>query len=119
MINIVQPFFRRTGRPRHISRAVSALMLSSVLTPIPAAMALPLPAGVGPLTQGGSALFEVRVRRFRHPAPACDPEIDCPGRRPPGAPDVDARPFEGTLGRPCAYRYRYESTGTRRVRVCF
>ncbi|WP_238180469.1 hypothetical protein [Methylobacterium haplocladii] len=50
---------------------------------------------------------------------SCDPQTECPGRRPPGAPDRDARPFEGTLGRPCAYRWRYTPSGTRRVRVCF
>ncbi|TXN19680.1 hypothetical protein [Methylobacterium sp. WL9] len=49
----------------------------------------------------------------------CDWPTACPGRRPPGAPDRDARPFEGTLGRPCAYRWRYTPSGTRQVRVCF
>ncbi len=44
-------------------------------------------------------------------------------RRPPGPPDRDVRPFEGTargaLGRPCGIRWRYTPSGPRRVRVCF
>ncbi len=44
-------------------------------------------------------------------------------RRPPGPPDRDVRPFEGTLrgalGRPCGIRWRYTPSGPRRVRICF
>jgi hypothetical protein len=44
-------------------------------------------------------------------------------RRPPGPPDRDVRPFDGTfrgaLGRPCGIRWRYTPSGPRRVRVCF
>lgn len=55
------------------------------------------------------------------------PRSDCAWpvrcRRPPGPPDRDARPFEGTargaLGRPCGIRWRYTPSGPLRVRVCF
>ncbi len=44
-------------------------------------------------------------------------------RRPPGPPDRDVRPFDGTLrgalGRPCGIRWRYAPSGPRRVRICF
>lgn len=50
---------------------------------------------------------------------SCRSDRECPGRRPPGAPDRDARPFEGTLGRPCGYRVRFTPQGERRVRVCY
>ncbi|GEP12680.1 hypothetical protein MGN01_45250 [Methylobacterium gnaphalii] len=63
-------------------------------------------------------VFSGRTAEAR-PLTRCDPRTDCPGRRPPGAPDRDARPFEGTLGRPCGYRWRYAPSGTRKVRVCF
>lgn len=36
-----------------------------------------------------------------------------------GRPDRQVQPFEGTLGRPCAYRWRATPSGTRKVRVCF
>ncbi|WP_284211854.1 hypothetical protein [Methylobacterium brachythecii] len=62
--------------------------------------------------------LDVQAADARRPG-RCDPQVDCPGRRPPGAPDRDARPFEGTLGRPCGYRWQYSPSGTRRVRVCF
>lgn len=49
----------------------------------------------------------------------------CPGRHPcrrqagPGPSDRDVHPFEGSLGRPCAYRWRETPSGPRKVRVCF
>ena len=43
---------------------------------------------------------------------------DCPPRTVPGGPDRDVRPFEGTLGRPCAWRERPTPSGPRRVRTC-
>jgi len=39
--------------------------------------------------------------------------------RPPGPADRDVRPFEGSLGRPCAWRQRETPSGPRRVRICF
>lgn len=52
---------------------------------------------------------------------ACPQPLRC--RRPPGPPDRDVRPFEGSLqgalGRPCGIRWRYTPSGPRRVRVCF
>ncbi|WP_232627930.1 hypothetical protein [Methylobacterium sp. Leaf118] len=51
----------------------------------------------------------------------CPQPVRC--RRPPGPPDRDVRPFEGSvqgaLGRPCGFRWRYTPSGPRRVRVCF
>ncbi|MFC6027327.1 MULTISPECIES: hypothetical protein [Methylobacterium] len=43
----------------------------------------------------------------------------CPPRVQPGGPDRDARPFTGSLGRPCAWRDRPTPEGPRRVRVCW
>lgn len=33
--------------------------------------------------------------------------------------DRHVHPFEGSLGRPCAYRWRATPSGTRKVRVCY
>ena len=101
MINIVHAFFRDEGRRRNTgSRPAPVRML-----PLMLCMAVLIAADTAAAAAGRSRI--------------CDLLTECPGRRPPGAPDRDARPFEGTLGRPCAYRWRYTPSGTRRVRVCF
>lgn len=33
--------------------------------------------------------------------------------------DRQVHPFEGSLGRPCGYRWRATPSGTRKVRVCY
>ncbi|KQT07332.1 hypothetical protein ASG40_15270 [Methylobacterium sp. Leaf399] len=38
---------------------------------------------------------------------------------PPPPVDRQVAPFEGSLGRPCGYRWRATPSGTRKVRVCF
>lgn len=43
----------------------------------------------------------------------------CVRQAGPGPADRQVHPFEGTLGRPCAYRWRPTPSGTRKVRVCF
>ncbi|WP_191970301.1 hypothetical protein [Methylobacterium planeticum] len=45
--------------------------------------------------------------------PVC---VEQPGA---GGLDRDVRPFEGSLGRPCAWRWRPTPSGTRKVRVCY
>ncbi|GJE60378.1 hypothetical protein MPOCJGCO_2489 [Methylobacterium trifolii] len=50
---------------------------------------------------------------------ACNFLGDCPRKTAPGGPDRDVRPFEGSLGRPCARRERPTPEGPRRVRVCY
>ena len=50
---------------------------------------------------------------------ACNFLGKCPARVAPGGPDRDVRPFNGTLGRPCAWRDRPTPEGVRRVRVCW
>ena len=51
--------------------------------------------------------------------------IVCPGPPPcrpqagPGPADRQVQPFRGSLGRPCAYRWRETPSGTRKVRVCY
>ena len=37
----------------------------------------------------------------------------------PGPADRAVHPFEGSLGRPCAYRTRFTPQGNRKVRVCY
>ena len=67
-------------------------------------------------TLGGGGWLIVPSVEFTFP---CD-RLD--GCRNPGAsqqPDRQVDPFEGTLGRPCAYRWRPTPSGTRKVRVCF
>lgn len=103
MINIVQRVFRDDAQRRNICARRSAAARLLCLLAVPAlqpasAGARPLPVVCGP---GG----------------ICEERADA--RRPPGAPDRDARPFGGSLGRPCAYRWRFTPEGTRRVRVCF
>lgn len=49
---------------------------------------------------------------------ACNVLGDCPRRTVPGPADRDVRPFDGTLGRPCAWRERPTPSGPRRVRTC-
>ncbi|MGU3541138.1 hypothetical protein [Methylobacterium sp. A54F] len=49
----------------------------------------------------------------------CDRVLGCIPQATPGAPDRDVRPFEGSLGRPCGWRYRPTPSGTRRVRACY
>ena len=43
----------------------------------------------------------------------------CIDQAGPGGLDRDVRPFEGSLGRPCAWRWRPTPSGTRKVRVCY
>ncbi|WP_245516721.1 hypothetical protein [Methylobacterium segetis] len=50
---------------------------------------------------------------------ACDFLGRCPIQASPGAPDRDVQPFEGSLGRPCGWRWRATPSGTRKVRVCY
>ncbi|GEP07640.1 hypothetical protein [Methylobacterium oxalidis] len=50
---------------------------------------------------------------------ACDFLGRCPVQASPGAPDRDVQPFEGSLGRPCGWRWRETPSGTRKVRVCY
>ncbi|MET3695611.1 hypothetical protein [Methylobacterium goesingense] len=62
------------------------------------------------------------VRRHAPVAPftfPCGTPGACGVQAGPGPADRDVRPFEGTLGRPCAYRTRATPEGTRKVRVCF
>ena len=50
---------------------------------------------------------------------ACGPGAPCRPQAGPGPADRAVHPFEGTLGRPCGYRWRATPEGTRKVRVCF
>lgn len=50
---------------------------------------------------------------------ACDGSGPCRPQAAPGPADRAVHPFEGGLGRPCAYRWRATPEGTRKVRVCF
>jgi hypothetical protein len=56
---------------------------------------------------------------------ATDFTFVCPGPPPcrpqagPGPADRQVQPFTGSLGRPCAYRWRETPSGPRKVRVCF
>lgn len=49
----------------------------------------------------------------------CEFSHDCRPRTIPGPPDRQVTPFEGTLGRPCGWRWRPTPSGTRKVRVCY
>ncbi|SFH13513.1 hypothetical protein SAMN05192565_14510 [Methylobacterium gossipiicola] len=49
----------------------------------------------------------------------CLGEHPCRPQAGPGAADRRVDPFQGSLGRPCAYRWRETPSGTRKVRVCF
>ncbi|WP_430913699.1 hypothetical protein [Methylobacterium sp. sgz302541] len=48
----------------------------------------------------------------------CEFSHDCRPRTIPGPPDRQVAPFQGTLGRPCGWRWRPTPSGTRKVRVC-
>ncbi|MCJ2035438.1 hypothetical protein [Methylobacterium sp. J-068] len=50
---------------------------------------------------------------------SCDGPAPCRPGAAPGPADRAVRPFKGSLGRPCAYRWRATPQGTRKVRVCF
>lgn len=50
---------------------------------------------------------------------ACAFDPVCIDQAGPGGLDRDVRPFEGSLGRPCAWRWRPTPSGTRKVRVCY
>ncbi|WP_246733495.1 hypothetical protein [Methylobacterium sp. BTF04] len=50
---------------------------------------------------------------------ACEGVEPCVPKAAPGPADRQVHPFEGTLGRPCAYRWRETPSGTRKVRVCY
>ncbi|MCJ2084151.1 hypothetical protein [Methylobacterium sp. J-090] len=50
---------------------------------------------------------------------ACSHSQPCRRQAGPGPADRDVHPFEGSLGRPCAYRWRETPSGTRKVRVCY
>lgn len=50
---------------------------------------------------------------------ACGFEETCRPRAAPGPADRQVRPFEGSLGRPCTYRWRDTPSGPRKVRVCY
>lgn len=115
MINIVHGFFRDALRTRHTVSPIYATLIFLLALSAMTASASDSHAAFGyasRLPEAPGALL--LARSLDH----CGRD-DCPGRRPPGAPDRDARPFEGTLGRPCAYRRRFSPQGTRRVRVCF
>ena len=117
MINIVHSLFQRQTLRRNtagLRKAFAFMPVFAVLAPVSpygaSAAHLPVAHGIGV-----SGAVSPAGRR----GIICDPDVDCPGRRPPGDPDRDARPFEGTLGRPCAYRWRFEPSGKRRYRVCY
>ena len=122
MINIVHPFFcsavcpRNTRSGRSRARVVTGLVgLMTLASFIEDARAMP---GFGIPARAG-----MPAKRVSDITIPCVFGLGCVDRpvpgRPPGPPDRDARPFEGTLGRPCAYRSRFTPSGTRRVRVCF
>ena len=80
------------------------------------------------LIQGGSVLAadpaadrRLESRRGRaHPVTiACGAAGPCRDQAGPGPADRAVHPFEGSLGRPCGYRWRATPEGTRKVRVCF
>ncbi|MBX9934064.1 MAG: hypothetical protein K2Y56_21520 [Methylobacterium sp.] len=52
---------------------------------------------------------------------SADAETTFPAFRLTPEPKSDrlVRPFEGSLGRPCGYRWRETPSGTRKVRVCY
>ena len=83
-------------------------MTPALRTPLLACATL-LAIGAGPAGAADAGAAGVRAR-------PCAGNVRC--RRPPGPPDRDVRPFEGTLGRPCGLRWRETPEGTRRVRVC-
>lgn len=74
-----------------------------------AVLAIALPAGLAGAADAGPAPFTF----------ACGFRETCPPQAGPGPADRQVRPFEGSLGRPCAYRWRETPSGTRKVRVCF
>ncbi|WP_155911987.1 hypothetical protein [Methylobacterium sp. 77] len=77
----------------------------------------PEPSAASPLA-GRGVLDDI-------PAPVLEFTLPCDrldGCSHPGAsqqPDRRVHPFEGTLGRPCGYRWRPTPSGTRKVRVCY
>lgn len=50
---------------------------------------------------------------------ACGGPEPCRPQAAPGPADREVHPFAGSLGRPCAWRWRETPSGTRKVRVCF
>ncbi|MFD1303565.1 hypothetical protein [Methylobacterium marchantiae] len=75
-------------------------------------MASPLAGSVIP----AGASVPAPVFEFRLP---CDRLDGCQNPGSSQQPDRRVHPFEGTLGRPCAYRWRPTPSGTRKVRVCY
>lgn len=84
--------------------------------------------GCALLLQAGSprAAEPAQAPRASHPSArharftfACGPFAPCRPQAAPGPADRSVHPFEGTLGRPCGYRWRATPEGTRKVRVCF
>lgn len=74
-----------------------------------------LPAGGADAAETGSAGAAARSRITS----ACANGQSCRRQAGPGPADRDVHPFEGSLGRPCAYRRRETPSGPRTVRVCF
>lgn len=50
---------------------------------------------------------------------ACGEPEPCRPQAAPGPADREVYPFAGSMGRPCAWRWRETPSGTRKVRVCF
>lgn len=97
------------------------------LRPVCALLLALLPAGVT-LCPGTAAAAPPAGSEFRDGTLVLPPSLEftfpcdrLDGCRNPGAsqqPDRQVRPFDGTLGRPCAYRFRATPSGTRKVRIC-
>ncbi|GJD97723.1 hypothetical protein OCOJLMKI_4956 [Methylobacterium iners] len=67
--------------------------------------------GAGILAAGPAWAGEITGPGFRALPPHCPLHAPCDDRQ--------VQPFEGSLGRPCGYRWRPTPSGTRKVRVCF
>lgn len=118
MINIMHALFpsgTRRGNPRP---AMKDVPLSAFLSLAWIGLFLSAQAEMGPpfSTVADGPRPSAPVAGFTF---SCDRRGGCERPPLPGPPDRDVHPFEGTLGRPCAYRWRPTPSGTRRVRVCF
>ena len=105
-----RPMIRRSRPPRLAACLAIALALALTLPAGDAGAAETRPAWAMDRAAFTSACSGASTLLESHP---------CRRQAGPGPADRDVHPFDGALGRPCAYRLRETPSGPRKVRVCF